>query len=159
DFGVPISDGSLVLMVSFAGVSLAMVSVSGKSIDWVAPLARTVMVCEPGLASFGTSTRSCRLTLSFMPGMAAATGWPPPKISAFQPLGAPLTVSASDSGGKPAFCNLKRTLAISPGRTACDGYSVNSHNPLTAGGAGGSAAKTWTAVKVEATRSEEHTSE
>ena len=47
------------------------------------------MVCEPGLASFGTSTRSCRLVLSLMPGIAAATGWPPPRTSAFQPAGTP----------------------------------------------------------------------
>ena len=79
------------------------------------------MVCEPGLASFGTSTRSVRLALSLMPGIAAATGWPPPRTSAFQPAGTPSTDSASVSGARPAFCSLKRMLATSPGRTVCDG--------------------------------------
>src|SRR6185437_4087335 len=121
DFGVPISEGSFAFMVSLAGASVPMVSVTGRLIDCVPPLALTVMVCEPGLASFGTSTRSCRLVLSLMPGIAAATGWPPPRISAFQPFGTPSTDSVSDSGASPAFCSLKRTLATSPGRTVCDG--------------------------------------
>ena len=94
-------------MVSLAGVSLAMVRVSGRSIDCVAPLARTVTVCEPGLASFGTSTRSCRLTLSLMPGIAAATGWPPPRMSAFQPSGAPSTDSASVLGREARVLQLE----------------------------------------------------
>src|SRR5471030_1495808 len=141
-------------MASLAGATSPMVSVTGRSIDWLAPLACTTTVLEPGLASFGTSTRSDRLTLSFMAAIAAATGWPLPSTSIFQPCGTSPTVSANDSGDRPMFCSLKRTVVISPARTVCDGYSVSSQRPFAAvvaadeeagaaAGVGGLAAKTW----------------
>ena len=59
--GVPRSDGRRDLMLSLAGASVPTVSVSGSSTDWaIGPLALIMIFCEPGLASFGTSTRSCR---------------------------------------------------------------------------------------------------
>ena len=80
-----------------------------------------MIFCEPGLASFGTSTRSCRLTSSLMPGIAAATGWPPPRMSIFQPAGTSVSDSASGSGGEAGVLQLQRMVVDLAGRTVCDG--------------------------------------
>ena len=61
--GVPRSDGRRDFRLSLAGASVPTVRVNGRSSAWVSgPLALSTIFCEPGLASFGTSTRSCRLT-------------------------------------------------------------------------------------------------
>jgi hypothetical protein len=57
-----------------------------------------VSVCVPILASFGTSRRRSRVTLSSVAGIAAAIGWPPPSKVAVQPCGTPATDSDSRSG-------------------------------------------------------------
>ena len=120
--GVPRSDGRRDFRLSFAGVSVPTVRVSGSSADCSRlPLALSITCCDPGLASLGTSTRSCRATLSFCPGIAEATGWPPPRMSIFQPAGTPDSVSAIGSGARPEFCILTRMVAISPARTVWAG--------------------------------------
>jgi hypothetical protein len=120
--GVPRSDGRRDLTLSLAGVSVPTVSVSGSSADCSRlPLAPSTTWCDPGLASFGTSTRNCRLTLSFCPGIAEATGWPPPRMSIFHPLGTPDSDSAMASGARPEFCILIRMVEISPARTVWAG--------------------------------------
>src|SRR5512143_638039 len=57
--GVPRNDGRRDLMLSLAGVSVPTVRVIGSWTDWIGPFALTTTVCEPGLASLGTSTLSC----------------------------------------------------------------------------------------------------
>ncbi len=120
--GVPRSDGRRDLMLSLAGASVPTVSVSGSSTDWaIGPLALIRTLFEPGLASFGTSTRSCRATSWLTPGIAAATGWPPPKMSIFQPAGTSFSASATGSGGSPALVSFSRMVVTSPARTVCEG--------------------------------------
>ena len=102
EFDAPRSCGNCGWIESLAGNSLARLTAIG-SVTCVplGPSAFTVSVLVPILASLGTSSRRSSATLSSVAGMAAATGWPPPKSVAFQPCGTPETVSASRSGARP----------------------------------------------------------
>src|SRR5262249_56450247 len=93
--GVPRSEGRRDFRLSLAGASEPTVRVSGSSAWLVGPLAASTIFCEPAGASFGTSTRTCRLTSWLTPGMAAAIGRPPPRMSTLQPHGQPHTERAT----------------------------------------------------------------
>ncbi len=97
---MPRNSGSCGVSVSFAGKSLARVTAIGSSALVEAPAAATVSVCVPSAAVFGTSSRNSSETLALVPGIAAATGCPPPISVAVQPAGTPETDRSSRSGAK-----------------------------------------------------------
>src|SRR5260370_4982710 len=128
--GVPRSDGRRDFRLSLAGVSVPTVRVNTRSGAWVSgPLALSTTFCEPGLASFGTSTRSCRLMSWLMPGMADATDWPPPKMSTFQPAGTSESESATGSGRGPGLVSFPLVGVNSPARTVFEGWAASQDTP------------------------------
>ncbi len=103
----PRNSGSCACTESLAGNCLASVTATGRETLEVASSAVTVSVCVPILASFGTSRRRSKDTLSSVAAMIAATGWPPPSSVAVQPCGTPETESLRRSRREPVIAQLQ----------------------------------------------------